>query len=115
MLRQKTVTPSKIAYCFINFYHIAGSHVVVRAHESSRVQSLCCAPECITSGEDLHASKVSKDLVDAYVEICKRNHRLSIEEGNRIGVEALVLIAQIREELCSKLKYWTTEALLQTR
>jgi len=48
-----------------------------------------------------------KDLVDAYVEICQRNHPLSIEEGDRIGVEALVLIAQIRELLCSK--YWTRE------
>ncbi|KIM76793.1 hypothetical protein PILCRDRAFT_91427 [Piloderma croceum F 1598] len=49
----------------------------------------------------------SKDLVDAYVEICQRKYPLSVEEGDRIGVEALVLIAQIREQLCSKGKYWS--------
>jgi hypothetical protein len=52
-----------------------------------------------------------KDLVDAYAEICQRKRPLSVEEGGRIGVESLALIAQIRERIYSKHKYLMTVEL----
>jgi hypothetical protein len=38
-----------------------------------------------------------KDLLNVYLDICKRENPLSVEEGNQIGLETLALIAQTRE------------------
>jgi hypothetical protein len=50
-----------------------------------------------------------KHLADVYIEICKRDHPLSVEEGKQIGVEALALISQTREELKKKWRHWRKE------
>ena len=49
-----------------------------------------------------------RDLVDTYLEICKRDHPLSVEEGKQVGVEAVALISQTREELW-KWRGWTVK------
>ena len=54
-----------------------------------------------------------KHLVDAYLEICSRDQPVSVEEGDRIGVEALALITQTREELQRRWKSWPTDILKQ--
>jgi hypothetical protein len=54
-----------------------------------------------------------KHLVDAYLEICSRDQPVSVEEGDRIGVEALALITQTREELQRRWKSWRTDILKQ--
>jgi hypothetical protein len=48
-------------------------------------------------------------LADAYLEICNRDHPLSIEEGKRIGVNALIMISQTREELRKHWRHWPKE------
>jgi hypothetical protein len=54
-----------------------------------------------------------KYLTDIYLEICIRDHPLSIEEGELIGVRALALIIQTREELGMKWKSWQIDILKQ--
>lgn len=51
-----------------------------------------------------------KHLLDTYLEICARAEPVSIEEGNRIGVEAVALITQTREEILLK---WRSSTDLQ--
>jgi len=48
-----------------------------------------------------------KDLLKAYAEICTRNNPLSVEEGQKIGLETLALVAQTREEL----KAWSNRGI----
>lgn len=52
-----------------------------------------------------------KDLLEVYLEICKREKPLSVDEGNQIGLEALALIAQTRQELALKWGSWEDEIL----
>ena len=52
-----------------------------------------------------------KHLADVYLEICSRHQPVSVEEGERIRVEALALITQTREELQTKWQSWPTDVL----
>jgi hypothetical protein len=52
-----------------------------------------------------------KQLIDVYLEICTRDQPVSVEEGEQIGVEALALITQTREELNTKWESWPTDTL----
>jgi hypothetical protein len=54
-----------------------------------------------------------KDLADVYLEICTRDHPVSVEEGDQIGVGVLALLIQTREELQTKWGSWPTNILKQ--
>jgi hypothetical protein len=43
-----------------------------------------------------------KNLLSVYVELCIRGTPLSVEEGRKVGVEALAVIAQTREEIIKR-------------
>lgn len=79
----------------------------IRELAVSKLTSLASAVDKLALG---HEFGVTEWLAAGYAELCTRRHPLSVEEGRKLGVEAVVRIAEMKHELFENMVQYLDDA-----